>query len=46
MSFRAKNIIRSKDCHFIMIKELIHLKLRYLILNIDATNNRSTKYMQ
>lgn len=45
VDFRAKNISRSKECCFIMIKEQIKQEDTQ-IPNICATDNRTSKYMK
>ena len=45
VDFRAKEIIRGKQGHYIKITGIIHLD-DLMILNVCAPNNRTSKYMK
>lgn len=45
VDFRAKEIIRGKEGHYIKITEIIHLD-DLVILNVCAPNNRTSKHMK
>lgn len=45
VDFRAKNITRYKEYHFIMIKESVH-ENHITILNVYVLNNRASKQIK